>query len=471
MAEEFNFEQALARALDEKAAWVNSKVMPVILDNYRILYSAANNVMGSLLQKGLIAADPYKLEKKFSDVTVPEEGEFTEFEQRKVLGERLSDYERVLDFLCNSFKFSTQNLVLPRIKKLVALNNCFQWGGLVITSKQPNTRGLASLVNAVRRGGDSMTIISVNGAITSAAKSIVEINGALKQTSDLQREMYKMKVRKTVVTHASFSWAKGDSIPETVQKIKQLFPPTMGRLPFYPELVEELVLESIAPGAIQRQQALLERLKIVQETEEKKRVQINTKALIMEAVRNLAGLAPQLELAITKLRENNFLLQSQYNTPWEKFKRAFRKAFGLKPPVIEYSIPIMDAMTKTTKNEKIEFSKSIFDIIKRMHFYNSLASRESLAYQKIESQTEPEIYSFLTKQLSECQQMLTLLMAYDKFFKSEVQSPNKSKVKGLSMETTAIKNTMVKTNQRKAEYAAYVEEQQQMKRLGILDED
>ena len=39
------------------------------------------------------------------------------------------------------------------------------------------------------------------------------------------------------------------------------------------------------------------------------------------------------------------------------------------------------------------------------------------------------------------------------------------------METTAIKNTMVKTNQRKAEYAAYVEEQSQMKKLGILDEE
>ena len=38
------------------------------------------------------------------------------------------------------------------------------------------------------------------------------------------------------------------------------------------------------------------------------------------------------------------------------------------------------------------------------------------------------------------------------------------------METTSIKNTMVKTNQRKAEYAAFVEEQAQMKKLGIVDE-
>ena len=62
MAEEFNFEKALQEALDEKVAWFDSNVMADMLDNYRVLYSAANNVMGLLLQKGLITPDPYKLQ-------------------------------------------------------------------------------------------------------------------------------------------------------------------------------------------------------------------------------------------------------------------------------------------------------------------------------------------------------------------------------------------------------------------------
>ena len=36
------------------------------------------------------------------------------------------------------------------------------------------------------------------------------------------------------------------------------------------------------------------------------------------------------------------------------------------------------------------------------------------------------------------------------------------------MEMTAVKNTLVKTNQRKAEYSTIVEEQEQMKKLGII---
>ena len=244
----------------------------------------------------------------------------------------------------------------------------------------------------------------------------------------------------------------------------------MGRQPFYPELVEEIAQESIGSASIQKQQDLLSRLKVVHQTTTKKKVQVNTKTLIMEAVRNLAGMAPQLEGVSLKLRDNSALLQTQNDSPWEKFKRAFRKAFGLKPPAIEYPIPIVDTMTKTSTTEKINFNKSLADIGKRMNLYAALASRESPTYQKMEAQSEEEIYSFLTKQLAECQQMLVLLLGYDKFFKKEVESPNKSKVKGLTMETTSIKNTMVKTNQRKAEYAAFVEEQAQMKKLGIVDE-
>lgn len=471
MAEEFNFEKALKEALDEKVAWFDSNVMVDMLDNYRVLYSAVNNVMALLLQKGLITPDPYKLDKKISDVVVPEDVEFAESARSKVMGIRLSDYERVLDFLCNYFKFSAVNMTLPRIKKFIALNNCFQWGSLAVTSKHPNTKVLAGLLTNIRQGTDAMATGSLNGAVSAASKAIIDINGALKESSDLQREIYKMEVRKNVIAHPSFAWEKGESVSDVVQRVKRLFPSIMGRQPFYPELVEEIAQESIGTASIQKQQDLLARLKVVQQTKTKKKVQVNTKTLIMEAVRNLAGMAPQLEGVTIKLRENSALLQAQNDSPWEKFKRAFRKAFGIKPPVIEYAIPLVDAMTKTSTIERVKFNKSLADIEKRMNFYGALASRESPTYQKIEAQEEDEIYTFLTKQLAECQQMLLMLLGYDKFFKNEVEGSNKAKVKGLTMETTSIKNTMVKTNQRKAEYAAYVEEQKQLKKLGIINEE
>jgi hypothetical protein len=37
------------------------------------------------------------------------------------------------------------------------------------------------------------------------------------------------------------------------------------------------------------------------------------------------------------------------------------------------------------------------------------------------------------------------------------------------MEIAALKNTLIKTNQRKAEYVTLIEEQEQMKKLGITN--
>ena len=65
--------------------------------------------------------------------------------------------------------------------------------------------------------------------------------------------------------------------------------------------------------------------------------------------------------------------------------------------------------------------------------------------------------------------MILMLYGYDKFFKTAASPLSRSRVKGITMELTSIKNTLVKTNQRKAEYSAYVEEQQQMKKLGITN--
>ena len=120
------------------------------------------------------------------DVEIPDESEYAEKDRNMVIGVRLSDYERIIDFLCNFFKFSVNSLTLERIKKLVGLNNYFQWGSLVPTNSQPNSKGLAELVVLSRQGTDAISVSVINGGITTAAKTIVQINSTLKQVTDLQ---------------------------------------------------------------------------------------------------------------------------------------------------------------------------------------------------------------------------------------------------------------------------------------------
>ncbi|MBE6351224.1 MAG: hypothetical protein E7062_10850 [Spirochaetaceae bacterium] len=468
MADINDFENNLYKALEERTNWFDTTVLPPILEDYRVLHSCVTNLINILVQKGTITPDPYRLDKKISDVEVPDESDFSDSDRNMKIGVRLSDYERVIDFLCNYFKFSVKMLSLERIKKLVALNNYFQWGSMVPTSPQQNTKGLAEIFNQTRQGADTISISVINGGISQAAKITAQINSVLKQVTELQREIYKAEIRKKIINSPSFPADKITSSQAGVLQVKKMFTATMGKQHFYSELIEEIFIENSPEGEKRRQQ-ILDKLKIVVQTKEKKAVQINTKNLIMEAVRTLSALAPQLNVIVEKMEENHSIIESEHQGLWEKFKKAFRKAFGIKEKPVEYIIPITDTVTQTTHNEKVNFQKNINDITKRFHFYNSFATRQTPGYQKIESESEAQILAFLTKQLSECQQLLSILAAYDKFFKNAVQPINRNRVKGMSMELTSIKNTLVKTNQRKAEYSAYMEEQQQMKKLGITD--
>ncbi|MBQ4015298.1 MAG: hypothetical protein II610_08640, partial [Treponema sp.] len=99
--------------------------------------------------------------------------------------------------------------------------------------------------------------------------------------------------------------------------------------------------------------------------------------------------------------------------------------------------------------------------------YNSFALKNSVAYKKFQSADEQKLLEFMNKQISDLQKISVILKALDDYFKNNAPADKRSKIKGLSMELMAIKNNSVNTNQRRAEYISYIEEQEQMKKLGI----
>ena len=60
--------------------------------------------------------------------------------------------------------------------------------------------------------------------------------------------------------------------------------------------------------------------------------------------------------------------------------------------------------------------------------------------------------------------------ALDTYFKSKATRDDRRKLRGIKIELTTIRNSIVKANQLKHEYTAKKEELEQMKRLGIKTE-
>lgn len=124
--------------------------------------------------------------------------------------------------------------------------------------------------------------------------------------------------------------------------------------------------------------------------------------------------------------------------------------------------------TKTHRNVDMNFF--ISSLVKKSSFFMPLANLHGPEFSKIKKYSEQNILDYLNKSLSENQEILTLLAAADEFFKQNVEPHDRSKIKGLKIDLISVKNIIVKAIQKRSEYVGYIEEQEQMQKLGITNE-
>ena len=234
----------LKEAIKEKSEWFNQEQLPKMVENYRLLHTCVRNLYEFLVKRSLITPDPYKNDRKISEVTTPDESPYIENERGMVIGSRFSEYETMLDFVCTYVKFSVEYLDIPKIKRLNDLNNSFQWGSMTTNNTKVNTRGLATLISEAKINASQMQLSMLSDAISKSGQAVTEITETLKELTDFQREIYKLQLRLNCTNHPSFNKDKAySSIGEEISEIKRLFPQVMGKMPFYSELVNEIAEE------------------------------------------------------------------------------------------------------------------------------------------------------------------------------------------------------------------------------------
>lgn len=467
---EKNFSEQLIAAIDKKTDWFNSRELQNVLEQYRLMHTCEKTLYEFLLKKSLITPDPYKNDKKISDIVPPENAPFTDNERSMIIGMRLSDYDSTLDFLCNYYKFSVSNLQISNIKKLIDLNNAIQWNSFSVNSTNINTRTIATLLFNAKQGADALTVNMINDSVSKAGKAVLAINKSLKALTEFQREVYKGNIRKNVMSNPSFSAEKAASSPDDEKvQIKKLFQTTMGKTPYYNELIDEIIDEDHSPDKANLQKALLKKLEVENSSAQDSEEKIDTKSILLVALRVFGAMPGQISQAKEKIIENHEVLESEHNTFFEKLKKALRKAFNIEEKPVFYQISITDQATDTVRHEKIDYQQFVRDLELRSRRYASAGIRKAPLYEKISQQSEEKILEYVNQQILECNKMLKILNGLDEFFKSAPLPQNRSKIKGLKMEITALKNSIVKANQRRSEYTAYIEEEAQLRKLGITN--
>ena len=128
---------------------------------------------------------------------------------------------------------------------------------------------------------------------------------------------------------------------------------------------------------------------------------------------------------------------------------------------------VNDPYTQTVKTQTVDFTAFVDNLMKRTRLYASFGIQQSANIQKLAGMEEGALLDYLQRQLSECNNLQFVLESFDEFFKTAVNAENRGKIKGIQIELTTVKNTLIKINQRKAEYTSYMAEQAQMQKLGI----
>jgi hypothetical protein len=471
MAEKTDFIDILYDSLNNKQEWFNKERLPQMLEAYRLVFTCVKNLNELFVEKSLIEADPYKLDRRISDIVVPDTTIFPEPETAVVLGTRLSEYETMLDFICTYLVFSVENISFSRIKLLMEFNAVFSWENLVLNSQSPNTRALAAVVMNAKNSTNNVTISMINDSVEKSASALANINLILKELADFQKELYKGKLRKDILSHPEFDVEKANSSPENeLSEIKRVYVKVFGKKHFISEYVAEIISEDQGSQKERRRELLLKKLSIKSKTAKKENKLVDIHSLLMNAILALGGISPILEQLHSKLSENFDLLFAKKKSFFNTLVSLLHRMFGLPEKEKSCLISVKNPKSGLVEQKKINVNSMLTDLEKKSHLYNLISSKGP-EYKKIESASEDTALIFLNKQISECQQFFSLITALDEHFKKYVDIMNRNKIKGLKIDLTSLRNAIIAVNKKRGDYISNKEEIEQMKKLGIQDDE
>ena len=463
MQQQGDFISSLGDLLNRKREYLDSKELPALKETYRVFQGSFQGLCEVLLRKSLIEEDPYKFDKKISEVSIPPSTPFMETSISDTIGVRLSDYESQIDFLVSYCHFAVDYLDLERIKNLIGLTRFINWDNLSVTSPDPNTQALAELFGKLKRDADPLS----SDILANSQRQLVRLTGEalaiLKDLTKYHREQYKYELRTRVMDKIDEDVRDKE---ETIRLIKKAFTEQMKGYPYYGELVEEILEEdhSDTDGSMRR--TLLTELGVPSgETEQNEPVDF--KDILLEGIRILASAALHLEQAASKLDANNERIESARHGFAATIRSWFSIVIGRKDKRIFYEVKVEDSSSGGAGIEKIDFEDFLSRTYKQVRILTALSHKISAVYKKLLSAPEERVFTVFDKILTETRMINRLLPALEGRMKETAAEDTRKLLKGIRLEQNALKNCIVKANLKKHEYLSRKEEQSQMKNLGM----
>jgi uncharacterized protein TP_0584 len=464
---ENTFIKELEEALTRRTEELNTTVLPFAFENYGIQITFVKIVRNLLLKKRLIHNDPYKYDSKMTEIEVPDSSPFMKTEAPSILGARLAHYETMLDFLMGYYQFNTNFLTPKRMQKLLALNATFAWSDFSPKSKSQNTVELYEIISPIFSSADKVSTTVLRGALSNLATADANISNCLRALLFFYRQKYKLSVRKEVMLYVKPTSDDYLNPSKILKEIKKMFALKAKKLPFYAEFVIEILKEDYSIDHRTYQEQILQELfsKVKKEEEKEKKIE-DVRPYLLLALQSLGYTGSHFAKALEKTRENKSILDEASNTFLARLLRFLRQAFNIAEPPCEIPIVIQDSVTQMKKKYVVPWADFEHRVISKAMFFASLSSQNEAMKKKIRDAKDQDLLDVLSRNLSEANELVSQLAGLDDYFKKE-KPEIRSKIQGIKIELTTIRNYVIKSNQRRAEYLALCEEAKQMQDLGM----
>jgi hypothetical protein len=279
----------------------------------------------------------------------------------------------------------------------------------------------------------------------------------LKDLTSYHRESYKLNVRNAIT--GSMSAADANAV-----NIKKKFASSLPGIPFYTEIIEELLREDFSKDGPALREAVLKSLQVAEEKPKNVKPAINFKATLLEGIQVIGGVGAILGEVGPKLDENAAILADQKNGFWDKLRKILKQIMKSEAEEVIYDLQYLDPTRGMAVKEKLNFSQFREDMDKKMRILGNLTSGAAAA--KLSSMAEEQIIPYLERNIRDVQILHRTLNGLDDFFKSQTPQGDQ-KIRGIKPELASVKNCIVRANQLRHEYSAQKEEEEQLKRLGV----
>jgi hypothetical protein len=321
---------------------------------------------------------------------------------------------------------------------------------------------MVELVNQARAQKDQLSINILGDSLITLNRSTGTIMALLKKISDYNREAFKAEIREKVTA------SMPPETPPTVQAIRKKYAAASPGRPFYNELAEELIREDYSKDGEALRERILKQFSMPDEKPKDIKPQISYKSFLIEGLFAIGSVSAMLSDIIPKLDENAEILENSHKTFLQKVRKLFQQMLNKGPEALIYNIEYVDPVRQVQIKEKLNFTTFHAELERKAKVLFNISTR-GMAVSKLEGLEESQLLGLLEKNIRDIQTMHKLLGALDEYFKAAADQEDRNKIRGIKPELSTMKNALIKANQKRYEYNAQKEEEEQFKKLGITD--